>query len=292
MTGVVYVDPDEETREAVGAALERAGAHPIAAQSLTEAEAALDGRAVDCVVSEYELPDGTGLELVDRVRAVAPDTACLLYTAADADDLPTDGAAQVVDCYFKASTTPDTLAAMVEAAIELRSHTAYPLPANERDRLAAIESFDFDAERLRGALKRVTDLAARHYGLDRASVNIIDASRQTFLACHGTDWTDTTRDESICTYAIVDDDPVTVIEDTAADPRFEANEELRELGIRFYAGADVTVDGVTLGTLCVYGKEPGAFDDADREYLALLADEVADLLAVHRDLGRAEEGVA
>lgn len=150
---------------------------------------------------------------------------------------------------------------MVAATLELRSHTAYPLPRNEDDRLAALESFALDSEALREALERVTDLPARHFDVQTASVNAIEERTQTFLVCHGADWTETSREDSICTYAIVDDDPVTVIEDTATDPRFEHNETLQELGIQFYAGADLTVDGLTLGTLCVYDDEPRSFDD-------------------------------
>ncbi|MDZ7701221.1 MAG: GAF domain-containing protein [Halobacteriales archaeon] len=134
----------------------------------------------------------------------------------------------------------------------------------------------------------MTELAARHFGVGRASVNLIEADTQTFLACHGADWSSTPREASICTYAIVDEEPVTVIEDLTQDPRFAASDGLSGHGIRFYAGADVTADGVTDGTLCVYGEEPMGFDGEAREYLALLADQVGHLLAVYRDLGIAE----
>lgn len=115
-------------------------------------------------------------------------------------------------------------------------------------------------------------------------MNAIEEQTQTFVACHGADWAETTREDSICTYAIVDDDPVTVIEDTMTDRRFEHNETLQTLGIRFYAGADLTVDGHTVGTLCIYGDEPRSFGAEDRDYLPLPAEEATHLLAVHRDL--------
>lgn len=292
MAAVLYVDPDDETAHAVADGLRDAGHESVTlAASVEDAVSRLADYRVDCLVTEYALPDGTGLELVDRVRDVAPDTVCLLYTAADADDIPTDGAAQVVDWYFKASTPPAQLAAMVESAVSLRSHTAYPLPEDEGDRLAALETFDFDSEALGEALERITDLAARHFGVRTASVNAIEERTQTFLACHGADWSETAREDSICTYAIVDDDPVTVVEDTAADPRFEDNETLKELGIRFYAGADLTTDGFTIGTLCVYDDVPRSFSDEDRDYLALLAEEAGHVLTIHRELEGADPSV-
>ncbi|MDZ7702668.1 MAG: response regulator [Halobacteriales archaeon] len=246
MAAVLHVDPDDESAAAVADELEAAGLSTVhRASTAAEALAALEEQSVGGVITEYDLPDGTGLELLNRVREAAPDTVCVLYTATGTDDIPTEDAAQVVDCYFKATTPPDRLADLVTATLELRSHTAYPLPENEGDRLAALSSFDLDSDRLQEAVDRVTELAARHFGVDRASVNLIEADTQTFLACHGADWTSTPREASICTYAIVEEEPVTVIEDTTEDPRFAANDGLRELGIRFYAGANVTADGVS-----------------------------------------------
>lgn len=289
MAAVLHVDPDDDSAAAVADELKAAGLAPVhRAGSAAEARSVLEERLVDCVITEYGLPDGSGLELVDRVRETAPDTVCVLYTDSPADDIPTEGGAQVVDCYFKSTTPPERLASLVAATLELRSHTAYPLPADEDDRLSTLASLDLDSVGLQAALDRMTELAARHFGLGRASVNLIEADTQTFLACHGTDWSSTPREDSICTYAILDDDPVTVIEDTTEDPRFAANEGLNELGFRFYAGADVVADGVTVGTLCVYGEEPMGFDEEAREYLALLAEEVGHLLRVHRDLGLAD----
>lgn len=98
MAAILYVDSDDETAGAVADDLREAGHETVTgAESVEDAVSRLADHDVDCVVTEYALPDGTGLELVDRVREVAPDTTCLLYTAADVDDIPTDGASQVVD---------------------------------------------------------------------------------------------------------------------------------------------------------------------------------------------------
>lgn len=290
MPAVLYVDPDEGAAREATEAFEAAGLDVVGTAGTKAAALEALNEGVDCVVTEYELPDASGFELVHAVRERAPDTVCVLYTAAEPDAIPTGGEQTVVDCYFKAATPPDRLAALVESAVGLRSHTAYPLPADESDRLAVLESLDLVSHSVRRALERVSSLAADHFDVPTASVNAIEADTQTFLACHGADWTETAREDSICTYAIVDDDPVTVIEDAAADPRFADNEALDRLGIRFYAGADLTVRGATVGTLCIYDEEPRTFGGDDRDYLALLAEEAAHLLAVHHDLARARDG--
>jgi GAF domain-containing protein len=153
-----------------------------------------------------------------------------------------------------------------------RSQTTYPLPQDEAARLAALDADDLDADELRADVERLTSLAARHYGVSTASINIIGETEQEFLVCHGADWTPTDREDAICTYAIVDDRPVTVIEDVDEDPRFAGNETLEAMGTRSYVGADLTTPaGRTIGTVCVYHDEPRSFDD-DRAYLRTLAD--------------------
>jgi len=255
----------------------------LSADSIETAVAACRDHDPDCVVTEYGLPDGTGFDLVSRIRELAPDTGCVLHTAADREavvgDAPDDAVVEYVD--KRAETASRRLARIVRATARFRSQTAYPLPQDEAARLAALDAYDLDADELRADVERLTSLAARHYGVSTASVNIIDESEQEFLVCHGADWTPTDREDAICTYAIVDDRPVTVIEDVDDDPRFAGNETLEAMGIRSYMGADLTTPaGRTIGTFCVYHDEPRSFDD-DRAYLRTLADLAMRLLELH-----------
>ncbi|UPV99494.1 response regulator [Halorussus gelatinilyticus] len=89
---IVCVDPDESAREETLDRLRVTGDDPtlVAAESLASAEESLRARSVDCVVTEHDLPDGTGLELASRVRDLRPSVGCVLYTAADREALATD----------------------------------------------------------------------------------------------------------------------------------------------------------------------------------------------------------
>jgi len=98
------------------------------------------------------------------------------------------------------------------------------------------------------------------------------------------DWETLSREDSICTYAMLEDD-VTVIEDVQADPRFEHNETLKALGIRSYAGAKIEApNGQVIGQLCVTNEQPRSYTEAERADLALFADEVAEQLELRRRL--------
>jgi GAF domain-containing protein len=296
---VLVADPDGPRRDGTARAVRETlpDATVREAGSLTAAREALAGAVeegheaarVDAAVTEYDLGDGTGLELAEHLLEAAPDAGCILYTATT--DIDTTPSAEAVVEYVPRTGTDadvDQLAAALEAAVLDNSHTAYPLPEDEAGRLAALAAYvDGEAEdRAGAALDRAVDLAAAHFGVEVASINLIREDEQDFLTVHGREWVPTPRDASICTYTILEDRTMAV-EDTTEDPRFADNDTLRELGIHAYLGANLqTPGGHNIGSLCVYDDRPRSFSAADREYLATLADLVMDVLG----LAGGEEG--
>lgn len=293
MTTILCVDPDADASEETAQLLqsEATDAHVVRAASLSDAEAALAETAVDCVVTEYELPDGTGLDLAAHLRDVRPSAGCVLYTEAGRKALNTDETTETVTEYVAkdAPNAGEELWNLVEFTTAFQTQTPYPVPQDETDRLAALDAYDVDAAGLQTDVERITDLATHHLDVPLASVNMIKEHNQEFLACHGADWMPTAREDSICTYAIVEEGDVTVIEDVNEDPRFEENEVLDDLGIRSYAGADLTTsDELTIGTLCVYDDEPHEFTSDDQEFLSTLADVTVSILELHNEAERPE----
>jgi GAF domain-containing protein len=293
---ILCVDPDETTRagtiDELGSALEALEPTFEGAGSMADAETILEDVTVDCVIIEHDLPDGTGLELVESVRSIAPDTRCILFTAADHGTIDTDAFHGAITEYLNrdAPRAFERLAGLVRTTVTQGTQTSYPLLQDEPARIAALRTYDLDAEAVRESLERITDLAGEHFGVGKASINVIDEHSQDFLACYGeaSTWESMDREESICTFTIVEDDPVMVVEDIREDPRFEANESLEELGIRAYMGASIrSPAGLVIGTLCVYDEEPRAFSEADRSYLHTLAQVAMDLIEAHyRDAQR------
>ena len=292
---VLVADPDGERRAATAGAVRETlpDATVHEADSLAAAREALvaaveedrEAARLDAVVTEYDLGDGTGLDLAEHLRGVAPDAGCILYTATT--DIDTASFEEVVEYVPNTGADTDQFAAALEAAALDNSHTAYPLPEDEAGRLAALAAYvDGEAEDRAGdALDRVVDLAAARFGVEVASVNLIREDQQDFLTVHGREWVPTPRDASICTYTILEDRTMAV-EDTAEDPRFADNDTLREMGIRAYLGANLrTPAGHSIGSLCVYDDEPRSFSVADRDYLSTLADLVMDVLALANDGG-------
>ncbi|WP_435095402.1 GAF domain-containing protein [Halarchaeum sp. P4] len=283
---ILCVDPDPNALAATSDALADAGYETATATSVAEAREVLAGDAdVDAVVTEYVLPDGTGLDFVRTVRERSPDTACLLFTATPVADVDTAAFGDVVADYLS-KDDPDAHAALRDAvgqALAFRSQTAYPLPEDEDARLAALDRYALDPAALGDSLDRLAEIATALFGVDAAAVGLIDAHEQRFLTCHGISLGTLDREDTVCTYALLDEG-VTVIEDVRTDARFEENEGLAEAGIAFYASAPlVTPDERKIGTFCVYDDEPRSFDERERELLGLLADEAMEQLELRRE---------
>ena len=131
-----------------------------------------------------------------------------------------------------------------------------PIPANEAERLIALERYDLMDTPSEASFERLVQIATRFLHVPIAMVTVIDRDRQWFKACIGTDLRENTRALSFCAYTILSDS-ITVVPDAALDARFADNPVVTQLGIRFYAGVPLrTPDGFNIGTLCVYDTEP------------------------------------
>jgi len=290
---ILCVDPSESDRATLREHLEASGYETRAATSVQQARQRVsDLSAVDCLVTEYELPDGVGLELVQKLRDTHPDTACIVFTDTPFDAMETAAFGDLVVDYVS-KTEPaawDELADRIDRNLASHSQTAYPLPEDESARLAALERYTTDPEALGHSLDRLTELATELFAVDAAAVGLIDAHEQRFLSCHGISFDPLDRQDTVCTYAILDD-AVTVIEDVHADPRFEQNQGLLDADIRFYASAPLrTPDGHLLGTFCVYHSNPRSFSERDRELLGFFGADAMEHLELRRQTRHAGDG--
>lgn len=295
-TCILCVEPDDSTRaelvDELQTHLTDLDPDYEARESIAGAETVLDSRAVDCIVTEYDLPDGTGLELVDRARTHSPDAGAILFTAAGYDAIDTTGYEATITEYL-AKDVPRAvtrLADVVRTTVTRRTQTSYPLPTDEFDRVAALGSYALDSAGLHDSMERVTSLAARHFDVQGAEVNVIDERHQKTLAAPGAASPGelTERAASICTFTILEDDGLLAVEDVYDDPRFEPRgQEFETRGVRSYLGATLTSSaGFVIGTVCIYDEDPRPFSGADEAFLRDLAVVTMDLIEVHSRLAR------
>jgi len=325
-------DARTETVDALRAEFEAPGPsiEIVTAGTVAEADAALTTDTA-AVVTEYTLPDGTGFDVITAARDTCPDAGCVLYTDVDPDTIATDELRGAITEYVGKGSAfgAERLTGLVRTTVETKPQTTYPVPQTEAERLAALRSYDLDSEDdgrdseddgldseddgrdseddgldseddgldsegLVSSLERITDVAAAYFDADQASVNIIGEHSQDFLACYGDaeGWEAMDREDSICTFTILEDRGVMTVEDVTEDPRFESRSEtLLEMGIHAYVGANlVTPAGLAIGSLCVYDDEPRSFSPADEAYLRDLAAVAMELIELRTGPAAADGG--
>ncbi len=168
------------------------------------------------------------------------------------------------------------------------------LPANEAERLLALERYETVDTMPEASFDRVVNLAARLLEVPIALITLMERDRQWFKACFGTDLRENTRELSFCGHTILLDAPM-VVPDALLDERFRDNPVVTGLGIRFYAGLPLrTSDGFNIGTLCVYdfAPHPEGLSDQALQTLTDLAAVVMDNFEARRVAKRAASAEA
>ena len=148
--------------------------------------------------------------------------------------------------------------------------------SSEAARLAALHAYGILDSAPEASFDRLARLAATICAMPIATVTLVDRDRQWFKAQVGLGVCETPRSVAFCDHTIRSPQ-LHVVEDAHHDARFATNPLV--VGppfIRFYAGAPlVTPDGHILGALCVMDHVPRELDEAQREVLALLAEQAS-----------------
>eukprot|EP01031_Cornospumella_fuschlensis_P025429 gene25429-30704_t len=133
-----------------------------------------------------------------------------------------------------------------------------PLSTNEPQRIRELRSCGVLDTASETIFDRYTSMCARVFKAPISLLSLVDVDRQWFKSKIGLDFTQTHRDDSFCSYTILDNtDDVFVVPDAHLDSRFLRSKLVTGAPcVRFYAGAAVVVDGQKVGTLCIMDTKP------------------------------------
>ena len=159
-----------------------------------------------------------------------------------------------------------------------------PLPANEEERLVALNSYNILDTAEESDFDELTTLASVICQTPIALISLVDDKRQWFKSHKGLNARETPKEQSFCAHAIASFDDIMIIENPRADERFANNPLVTgELGIAFYAGVPlINEDGFPLGSLCVIDRQQKKLNGEQINALKILAKQVVAHLEVKR----------
>jgi two-component sensor histidine kinase/PAS domain-containing protein len=168
------------------------------------------------------------------------------------------------------------------------------------ERLEALEAYDIMDTPPEPEFDGIVQIARVLCNTPVALISLVEQNRQWFKARVGFEPCQTPMAGSVCQYALLSRELLT-IPDLTADPRTRDNPLVTgEPFIRFYAGAPlITPDGIIIGSLCVIDSviRPEGLEQEQAEGLKTLAGQVIALFEARRlsqrkdDLYRRQKGI-
>ena len=98
---LLIIDDDPNVRDGLKDILEDAGWHVLSAGTIAEGLALLPQLEGKVVLVDYQLPDGSGLDLAAQLRETAPEKSVVLLTGMSAGDLDPEKIRHLADSMTK-----------------------------------------------------------------------------------------------------------------------------------------------------------------------------------------------
>ncbi len=152
--------------------------------------------------------------------------------------------------------------------------TTPPIPPDEEQRLVELDQLQLLYTTPEQVFDRITSQLADIFRVPLATMSLIDRDHQFAKSSSGLPEPlhIIPRNLSICGHVVGNNDML-VIEDLAADPRFNDNPLIVQSGLRFYAGAPLRTDsGRPIGSLCIIDTKPRQLSHAEIRLLKLVAE--------------------
>ncbi|MDB2270529.1 PAS domain S-box protein [Halorubrum ezzemoulense] len=111
---ILHVDDDPDLAELVSTYLRREDSHfeVVSAGSASDGLDTLAETDIDCVVSDYDMPERNGIELLEAVRERDADLPFILFTAKGSEDIASDAISAGVTDYLQKGVGTDQYAVL------------------------------------------------------------------------------------------------------------------------------------------------------------------------------------
>ena len=148
----------------------------------------------------------------------------------------------------------------------------YPKAENDEERVRILRSFGILDSSPDENFDRIVRLCRQVFGVEIATISMIDAERQWFKAVEGLGVCETDREAAFCNHTILGD-AIFEVPNALEDPSFRNNPLVTgPPAIRYYAGAPIRFDDFKLGALCLIDPAPRPpMEERERRILSDLA---------------------
>ena len=167
-----------------------------------------------------------------------------------------------------------------------------PNPPDEDERLANLREYAILDSLPETAYDDLVTLAAEICQTPVAQISLVDADRQWYKAEYGirVPGGQTARQDSFCSYTILNKVDPLIVSDLRADARFRGNRFVTgDPRVVFYAGVPLcSPEGHALGTICVLDQQPRTMTPGQVSALQRLSRQVVQLLELRRSLATSQ----
>ncbi|WP_435362724.1 bacterio-opsin activator domain-containing protein [Haloarchaeobius sp. DYHT-AS-18] len=276
---VLFVDNDPDFADVSKAMLEREqpGLDVVPVPNGTAALAAIDdGQPVDCIVSDYDMPQMNGLELLESVRERDDRLPFILFTGKGSEEIASEAIAAGVTQYLQKKPGRDRFTLLANqignAVSQYRTESALRDRVRQQEAVAAIGQQALNEPQLDVLFETTVRRVSR--ALDVSHVRVLRRHESTgeLLPEAEVGWT-AEADPSAQARYVVDntDTPVVVVDDVDEESRFEPNEVMVDAAVRSGACVAIGLRGETWGVLEAHATSHRKFTQDDVTFLQNVA---------------------
>lgn len=154
----------------------------------------------------------------------------------------------------------------------------------EQERIEALKSLNVLDTLPEQVFDDITYLASLICNTPIALISLVDENRQFFKSHFGLDVSETPRDISFCSHAILNPMKPFVVENASEDERFKNNPlVVGDPNIAFYYGIPIVSEqGYPYGTLCVIDNVPRGLNDMQLDAIKRLSNQVENIFEIRK----------
>lgn len=277
---VLHVDDDPEFAELTGGFLEREDDRLSVdvAASAAEGLERLDHDRFDCIVSDYEMPQHSGIEFLEAVRERYPDLPFVLFTGKGSEEIASDAIYAGVSDYLQKGTDTQQYSLLANRIVNLvqqyRAETKLETRAHQQQVVSELGQDGLADERLDVLFERATESVVDGLGADYCKILEYRPERDDLLLRAGVGWHD-----SVVGSATVEDDPKSqagytlrseapvVVENLDTDDRFDGPPLLSEHDVKSGISVVIGSPGDPWGVFGTHTRDLTNFSDDDVNFV-------------------------